>query len=94
MHTMPVLLGQTYCLAYLLFSAFFLFLALKVSLSVPGKTPKSGRSLYVQHKCTRDVSRPEVHASCWHNMCDAFTQWCGRSATPDRRLFRWMGRVD
>ena len=48
---------------------FFLFLMLKVSLSVLERTPKSRRSIYVEYGCTEKLGGPEVLATYSHNMC-------------------------
>ena len=51
---------------------FFEFLKLKVSLSVLGITPESGRCIYVQHTCTQTLGGLEVRATHNHNMCRPF----------------------
>ena len=47
----------------------FEFLAIKVSLSVLGRTPDSRRSIYVQYGCTQKLGGPEVLAKHSHKMC-------------------------
>ena len=48
---------------------FILFLTLKVSLSVLGRTLESRRSINVHYKCTQKLSGPEAQALYQHNMC-------------------------
>ena len=61
---------------------FFEFLALKVSLSVLGRTPESRRSIFVQYGCTQKLGGPEVRAMYNHNMCRPYIPSCSWFATP------------
>ena len=56
------------------FSFFSEFLALKVSLSVLGRTPESRRSIYVQYGCSLKPRGPEAQATYRHNMCQSYIQ--------------------